>query len=86
MKKADFDAILLNFAVDGGYALKTYERFKRLKKTSRGYTIASQAAGPPSPHEYRHHRGICQAEGAALPKSPQVQARAQSSARSRSGS
>ena len=40
LAKADFDA-LLDFAEDGGYALKTYERFQRLKKTSRGYEIAS---------------------------------------------
>ncbi len=36
--KADFNAILA-FAEDGGYALKTYERFRRLKQTSRGYAI-----------------------------------------------
>ncbi|MEM7728548.1 MAG: ligase-associated DNA damage response DEXH box helicase [Pseudomonadota bacterium] len=51
LKKADFDAIL-NFAVDGGYALKTYERFKRLKRTSRGYQIASQ------PQARRHRMNI----------------------------
>lgn len=38
--KADFDAVLA-FAEDGGYALKSYERFHRLKSTSKGYTIAS---------------------------------------------
>ncbi len=48
MSKANFDA-LLNFAVDGGYALKTYERFHRLKPTSRGYKIAS-------PQQARRHR------------------------------
>ncbi|WP_371395898.1 ligase-associated DNA damage response DEXH box helicase [Fretibacter rubidus] len=42
LKKADFDA-LLRFAEDGGYALKTYERFHRLKNSSRGYAIATQA-------------------------------------------
>nr|WP_284371838.1 ligase-associated DNA damage response DEXH box helicase [Algimonas porphyrae] len=41
--KADFDAILA-FAVDGGYALKNYERFKRLRQTSRGYMIADKFA------------------------------------------
>lgn len=51
LAKADFDAIL-NFAVDGGYALKTYERFKRLKQTSRGYKIASQ------PQARRHRMNI----------------------------
>ncbi len=48
MSKADFDAIL-EFAVDGGYALKTYERFHRLKPTSRGYKIAT-------PQQARRHR------------------------------
>jgi ATP-dependent Lhr-like helicase len=51
MTKADFDAIL-SFAVDGGYALKSYERFKRLKATSRGFTIASQ------PQARRHRMNI----------------------------
>ena len=41
--KDDFDAIL-NFAVDGGYALQAYERFKRLKPSSRGYSIADKYA------------------------------------------
>lgn len=39
--KADFDA-LLAFAEDGGYALKNYSRFQRLKPTSKGYTIAGK--------------------------------------------
>lgn len=51
MTKGDFDAIL-SFAVDGGYALKSYERFKRLKETSRGYTIASV------PQARRHRMNI----------------------------
>lgn len=51
MTKADFDAIL-SFAVDGGYALKSYERFKRLSATSRGFTIASQ------PQARRHRMNI----------------------------
>ncbi|MEL6687925.1 MAG: ligase-associated DNA damage response DEXH box helicase [Pseudomonadota bacterium] len=51
LDKADFDAIL-SFAVDGGYALKSYERFKRLKETSRGYQIASQ------PQAKRHRMNI----------------------------
>ena len=51
LAKADFDAIL-SFAVDGGYALKTYERFKRLRETSRGFQIASQ------PQARRHRMNI----------------------------
>ncbi len=48
VKREAFNA-LLEFAVDGGYALKTYERFHRLKPTSRGYKIAS-------PQQARRHR------------------------------
>ncbi|MGB6228839.1 MAG: ligase-associated DNA damage response DEXH box helicase [Litorimonas sp.] len=51
LAREDFDAIL-SFAVDGGYALKTYDRFRRLKQTSRGYTIASQ------PQARRHRMNI----------------------------
>ena len=51
LAKADFDSIL-SFAVDGGYALKSYERFKRLRETSRGYKIASQ------PQARRHRMNI----------------------------
>jgi len=51
LERADFDA-LLSFAVDGGYALKTYERFARLKETSRGFTIASEF------HARRHRMNI----------------------------
>lgn len=40
LPRKTFDT-LLSFAEDGGYALKTYERFHRLHKTSRGYKIAS---------------------------------------------
>lgn len=40
---------LLEFAIDGGYTLKTYERFHRLKETPRGYKIAS-------PQQARRHR------------------------------
>jgi ATP-dependent Lhr-like helicase len=39
--KADFDQ-LLGFAEDGGYALKNYQRFQRLKSTSSGYKIAGK--------------------------------------------
>jgi len=42
MRKSDFD-LLLGFAENGGYSLKTYERFHRLKQTSGGYDISSAA-------------------------------------------
>jgi ATP-dependent Lhr-like helicase len=51
LSKADFDAIL-GFAVDGGYALKTYDRFHRLKQTAKGYKIAS------APQARRHRMNI----------------------------
>jgi len=41
MSKSDFDK-LLGFATNGGYALKTYERFHRLSTNTRGYTISSR--------------------------------------------
>ena len=43
VSKADFDA-LLGFAENGGYALRAYDRFKRLTHTSRGYKIADKFA------------------------------------------
>jgi len=46
--KADFD-LLVNFAQDGGYALKSYDRFARLNATSRGYEIST-------PQQARRHR------------------------------
>ena len=46
--KADFD-LLVNFAQDGGYALKSYDRFSRLSATSRGYQIST-------PQQARRHR------------------------------
>lgn len=48
MSKSDFD-LLLGFAENGGYSLKTYERFHRLKHSSRGYDISS-------PAQARRHR------------------------------
>lgn len=41
LSRDDFD-MLLRFAEDGGYALKTYERFHRLKKGKSGYKISSK--------------------------------------------
>ncbi len=48
LSKSDFD-LLVGFAQDGGYALKAYDRFSRLKSTSRGYEISS-------PQQARRHR------------------------------
>ncbi|GGX71369.1 DNA ligase-associated DEXH box helicase [Litorimonas cladophorae] len=48
LKKSDFD-LLVNFAQDGGYALKAYDRFSRLNETSRGYEIST-------PQQARRHR------------------------------
>ena len=42
ISKLDFD-LLLGFAENGGYSLKTYERFHRLRHSSRGYDISSAA-------------------------------------------
>lgn len=48
LSKADFD-ILVAFTQDGGYALQAYDRFARLKSTSRGYSIST-------PAQARRHR------------------------------
>jgi len=42
LTKTDFDT-LLSFAENGGYALKTYDRFQRLSSNTRGFTISSKA-------------------------------------------
>ena len=48
LSKTDFD-LLVGFVQDGGYALQAYDRFARLKTTSRGYEISS-------PQQARRHR------------------------------
>ncbi|MDB2438327.1 ligase-associated DNA damage response DEXH box helicase [Hellea sp.] len=48
LPKSDFD-LLVGFAQDGGYALQAYDRFARLKSTSRGYEIST-------PQQARRHR------------------------------
>ena len=51
LSKTDFD-LLVDFAQDGGYALKAYDRFSRLTSTSRGYQISS------APQARRHRMNI----------------------------
>lgn len=48
LAKSDFD-LLVRFAEDGGYALRSYDRFSRLNSTSRGYEIST-------PRQARRHR------------------------------
>ena len=65
LARADFDAVL-DFVATGGYALKAYERFAKIKQ-DHGGPLAHQ---PPDdraalPHECRHHRGGRHAQSAA---------------------
>lgn len=48
LSQTDFNS-LVAFTQDGGYALKAYDRFSRLKNTSRGYSIST-------PQQARRHR------------------------------
>ena len=41
LSRTDFNS-LVQFAQNGGYSLKTYERYQRLQATSRGYRIANR--------------------------------------------
>lgn len=50
---ADFDAVL-NFAATGGYALRTYERFAKIRQTKAGLW---RIANPPTAQRYRMNVG-----------------------------
>ena len=55
LKRADFDRCL-DFCATGGYALRAYDRWKRLIGAGRQMAAPRSPGGPPHPHEYRHHR------------------------------
>ena len=65
LTRTDFDDVV-DFVASGGYALKTYERFARIKqdKTGRWRVTNPQGAAKLSPQR-RHHRRGHHAEGAA---------------------
>ena len=64
LTRADFDATI-DFVATGGYALKSYERFAKIRQTKDG-TLAHRASARRAavPHECRHHRGSRHAQGA----------------------
>ena len=65
LARADFDAVLA-FVATGGYALATYDRYRRLAKgAGRSVAAARPEADPPVPDEYRHHRRGAGDAGAA---------------------
>ena len=69
LPRKDFDDVL-NFVATGGYALGSYDRYRRLKRDKEGnWRIASPRFRPAIPHECRHHRrgGHVEGEGAAGP-------------------
>ncbi len=62
---ADFDDVV-DFVASGGYALKTYERFARIKQDKQGrWRVANPKVRQSYRHECRHHRRGRHAEGAA---------------------
>ncbi len=53
LARADFDGVL-NFAATGGYALRTYERFAKIRRTKEGLW---RIANPPTAQRYRMNVG-----------------------------
>ena len=61
----DFDAAL-DFVATGGYALKAYERFAKIRQDKDGrWRVSHPARGAAPSHEHRHHRRVRHAQGAA---------------------
>ena len=65
LSRNDFDDVV-DFVATGGYALKTYERFARIRQDKDGTLARHQSAGAAelSPQRRHHRRGV-DAEGAA---------------------
>ena len=65
LARADFDAVV-DFVATGGYALKAYERFAKIRQGKDGrWRVAHPTRRAALPHECRHHRRGRHAEGAA---------------------
>ena len=65
LTRADFDAVL-DFVATGGYALKAYERFAKIRQGKDGPLARQQSDDRAAlPHECRHHRRGRHAQGAA---------------------
>ena len=87
LTRGDFDAAL-DFVATGGYALKAYERFAKIRQGKDGrWRISASARRAALSHECRHHRRGRHAQGAAgaLARAPAAWCRAAAgcSARSR---
>ena len=64
LSRADFDAVV-DFVATGGYALKAYERFAKIKQGKDGrWRVDASALRPGVPHECRHYRRSDDAESA----------------------
>ena len=65
LARSDFDAVIV-FVATGGYALATYDRYRRLAQGD-GRAVAAERpqADPAVPHERRHHRRGASDAGAA---------------------
>ena len=71
LKHETFEEIL-NFIATGGYALKAYDRFRRLVPEPGGmWRIARPADRPAAPHECRRHRRAAVAHR-SLPQRPEA--------------
>ena len=65
LARADFDAVL-DFVATGGYALATYDRYRRLAQGEDGlWRLSDPKLTPAVPHERRHHRRGAGDAGAA---------------------
>ncbi len=72
LTRADFDACL-DMVATGGYALRAYDRWQRLKQRPDGlWELRDPRASPPHPHEPRHHSGHRHAE--STPEEPHAAA------------
>ena len=65
LTRADFDDVV-DFVATGGYALKTYERFARIRQDKDGrWRVTNPQGAAKLPPQRRHHRRGAHAEGAA---------------------
>ncbi len=65
-ERAPISTPCVDFVATGGYALKAYERFAKIRQDKDGrWRVAHPDDGAALPHECRHHRRSRHAEGAA---------------------
>ena len=85
LARADFDAAI-DFVATGGYALKAYERFAKIRQ-GQGRPLARHASarGAALPYECRHHRRSRHDQGTAGALAPQRRRRSARRANPRRG-